>query len=42
MGKNYLQQDIVNGYATAINNAVNALVYKDADYTAVEDRKSVV
>ena len=35
-GKKVDEQEIVNGYATAIENAVKALVYKDGDYTAVD------
>ena len=35
-------QSIVDGYATAINNAVNALKYSGADYTQVELAKANV
>ena len=34
-GKNITEQAIVDGYATAIINAINALSYKEADYTKV-------
>ena len=36
-GKNINEQEIVNGYAAAINKAIGELVYKDADYTAVNE-----
>ncbi len=35
-GKNITEQATVDGYATAIENAMNALEHKDADYTAVD------
>ena len=34
------QQSTVNGYATAINNAIDALVLKNADYSAVNTAKT--
>ena len=34
-GKNITEQATVDGYATAIENAINALIYKEADYTKV-------
>lgn len=34
--KNITEQDIVDGYAAAIQDALDALVYKPADYTAVD------
>lgn len=34
--KYYFEQDAVNGYAAAIENAINALEYKDADYSGVD------
>ena len=36
LGKNITEQATVTGYATAIEDAITALVYKDADYTAVD------
>lgn len=36
-GKVRSEQEIVNGYAAAIEAAMNALVYKDADYTKVNE-----
>lgn len=36
-GKSILEQNTVNGYATAIKNAIAALKYKDADYTKVDE-----
>lgn len=35
--KSVLEQNTVNGYATAIKNAIAALVYKGADYTKVDE-----
>ena len=35
--KNILEQDIVDGYATTIENAIAALKYKPADYTKVDN-----
>lgn len=35
-GKNITEQSIVDGYATAIENAMTALEYKDADYSKVD------
>lgn len=32
-GKTIAEQTTVDGYAAAIENAINALEYKDADYT---------
>lgn len=37
LGKNITEQSIVDGYATAIENAINQLVYKEADYTKVNE-----
>lgn len=34
--KYYFEQDAVDGYAAAIENAINALEYKDADYSGVD------
>ena len=34
-GKNITEQNIVDGYATTIENAIKALEYKDADYSKV-------
>ena len=34
-GKNITEQETVDGYAKAINEAINSLVIKDADYTSV-------
>ena len=34
-GKGTSEQEIVDGYATAIENAISALVYRQADYTKV-------
>ncbi|MGX8852930.1 hypothetical protein [Amedibacillus sp. YH-ame10] len=36
-GKNVLEQKMVNAYATAIKNAIDALKYKDADYSKVDE-----
>ena len=36
-GKNITEQTIVDGYATAIDNAIQQLVYKPADYTKVNE-----
>ena len=35
-GKTIAEQTTVDGYAAAIENAINALEYKDADYTKVD------
>lgn len=35
-GKDFTEQETVDGYATAITNAINALTYKDADYSKVD------
>lgn len=35
--KNITEQTTVDGYATAIENAIAALEYKDADYSAVDE-----
>lgn len=35
--KSKAEQDIVNGYATAIEDAIAALKYKDADYSKVDE-----
>ena len=35
-GKDASEQTVVDGYATAIEKAIDALEYKDADYTAVD------
>lgn len=37
LGKNITEQSIVDGYVTAIENAINQLVYKEADYTKVNE-----
>ena len=36
-GKNITEQSVVDGYADAINAAIEALQYKPADYSAVEE-----
>ena len=36
-GKNITEQTEVDGYVTAIENAISALEYKDADYTKVDE-----
>lgn len=36
-GKNITEQTEVDGYATAIENAISALKYKDANYTKVDE-----
>ena len=36
-GKNITEQTTVDGYATAIESAINALEYKDADYGKVDE-----
>jgi len=41
-GKNITEQEAVNEYAKSIEEAVNNLVYKDADYSAVEDAKGKI
>ena len=35
-GKDFTEQEVVDGYAAAITNAINALTYIDADYTKVD------
>ena len=35
-GKDIIEQETVNGYAAAIENAIKALEYKPADYSAVD------
>ena len=41
-GKNITEQTTVDGYAEAINKAINNLVLKDADYTKVKEAKTKV
>lgn len=36
-GKTAIEQDTVDGYAVAIENAIKALKYKDADYSKVDE-----
>ena len=41
-GKNITEQETVDGYAKAINEAISKLVLKDANYTKVNEAKSKV
>ena len=41
-GKNLTEQEIVDGYAMNIENAIKELKYKDADYTKVNDARAKV
>ena len=41
-GKNITEQEVVDGYAKAIEDAISALEYKEADYSAVEKAKEKV
>ncbi len=38
-GKNITEQETVDGYANAINEAISKLVLKDADYKKVNEQK---
>ena len=40
--KNLTEQEIVDGYAMNIENAIKGLKYKDADYTKVNEAKSKI
>ena len=40
--KNLMEQEIVDGYAMNIENAIKGLKYKDADYTKVNEAKSKI
>ena len=41
-GKNITEQETVDGYANAINEAISKLVLKDADYKKVNEAKAIV
>lgn len=41
-GKNLTEQEIVDGYAMNIENAIKKLKYKDADYTKVNEARAKV
>ena len=41
-GKNLTEQEIVDGYAMNIENAIKELKYKDADYTKVNEARAKV
>ncbi|MCB8611607.1 hypothetical protein LJD69_13520, partial [Faecalibacillus faecis] len=41
-GKNITEQETVDGYAKAINEAINSLVIKDANYKKVNEAKAKV
>ena len=41
-GKNLMEQEIVDGYAMNIENAIKKLKYKDADYTKVNEARAKV
>lgn len=42
MEKNLTEQEIVDGYAMNIENAIKKLKYKDADYTKVNEARAKV